>query len=512
MQISTKLNFVAKLIRVVFSYGNQSGISGEVLIRRNESPAIRPLCHFREGSIMLTHLEVNGFKNLLDFKIDFGPFTCLAGLNGIGKSNVLDAIKFLSELASKDLINAARSIRDSGKDSGDIKDIFYSKGDERIDRIFIAAEMIVPLSVTDDFKRTANASSTYLRYEIEIGLVDDNDFGGQKIEILTEKLNYIIKSDAVEKLRFDMSAKEFRDKVVINTKKGTAFISTTGENDEKAINLHQDGGARGQSKKIPARITPRTVVSNTNSIESPTVLAAKREMMSWTFLSLEPSAMRQSNSFTDKRTVSPHGGFLASTLYKVIQRDQSAASKIIKMMSEIIQVSAIKVDVDQAREVYTIYLKERSGSFIPARSLSDGTLRFLALCIMSLDSDSSGLLCFEEPENGIHPARMEAMQKLLKDFAVDPKEPVSEDNPLRQVIIATHSPVLVKIQDGEDLIFADSVKYKDPFSKVTSTLRCKAIPDAWRTKSKNYETVSMGAMLDYLTLPSGSNFQFDFSE
>ncbi len=38
---------------------------------------------------MLTRLEVNGFKNLFGFAIDFGAFTCIAGQNGAGKSNIL---------------------------------------------------------------------------------------------------------------------------------------------------------------------------------------------------------------------------------------------------------------------------------------------------------------------------------------------------------------------------------------------------------------------------------------
>ena len=41
---------------------------------------------------MLTRLEVHGFKNLLDFELDLGPFNCIAGPNGVGKSNVFDAI------------------------------------------------------------------------------------------------------------------------------------------------------------------------------------------------------------------------------------------------------------------------------------------------------------------------------------------------------------------------------------------------------------------------------------
>jgi len=61
---------------------------------------------------MMTRLRVSGFKNLFDVDISFGPFTCIAGANGVGKSNVLDAIVFLSALADRPLIDAALSVRD----------------------------------------------------------------------------------------------------------------------------------------------------------------------------------------------------------------------------------------------------------------------------------------------------------------------------------------------------------------------------------------------------------------
>lgn len=52
---------------------------------------------------MLTRLKVSGFKNLDDVDIRLGPLTCIVGANGVGKSNLLDAIGFLSELAQKPL-------------------------------------------------------------------------------------------------------------------------------------------------------------------------------------------------------------------------------------------------------------------------------------------------------------------------------------------------------------------------------------------------------------------------
>ncbi len=76
---------------------------------------------------MLTRLKVTGFKNLVDVDIRFGPFTCIAGANGVGKSNLFDAIRFLSALADSPLIDAALSVRDEGERTADIRSLFHSK-------------------------------------------------------------------------------------------------------------------------------------------------------------------------------------------------------------------------------------------------------------------------------------------------------------------------------------------------------------------------------------------------
>ena len=67
---------------------------------------------------LLEILKVIGFKNLVDVDVYFGPFTCVAGVNAVGKSNLFDAIHFLSALADHSLIDAALSVRnESGKTS-----------------------------------------------------------------------------------------------------------------------------------------------------------------------------------------------------------------------------------------------------------------------------------------------------------------------------------------------------------------------------------------------------------
>ena len=457
---------------------------------------------------MLTKLEAHGFKNLLDFSVSLGPFNCIAGLNGVGKSNIFDAIRFLSLLSDKSIVEAALAVRDS--DSADPLDIFWTNGDYRASSLKLAVEMIVPLDIVDDFGRKARATSTFLRYEVELARDPEEEASGSLgLYLARETLSHINKGEAVNLLNFRLSAAQFRDQVVVNKRKGAGFISTQVVDDGVIeINLHQDGGSSGQPQKIPARNIPKTVVSNTNSAVWPTILAARREMQSWRFLALEPTAMRRSNRIHEEGSVGADGGRLAAALYKLYRRDQNVYSRIASRLSEIVPTSDVRVDVDQIRQLLTVEVKERSGAFLPARALSDGTLRFLALCIIQEDPDFKGLLCFEEPENGIHPAKMGAMLDLLKELAVDTSQSVGEDNPLRQILIATHSPVLVKLESPDDLIYADIVRVQGLDGKPASTIRCKSLRESWRCRSGS-DSIDKGSIIAYLTLPADTQISLD---
>ena len=119
---------------------------------------------------MLTRLQVNGFKNLVDVDVHFGPFTCIAGANGVGKSNLFDAIRFLSALADKSLLDAALSVRDEGGRSADVEGIFHRVGEHSDQEMSFVAELIVPAQGVDDLGQIANAAITFLRYELVLAL------------------------------------------------------------------------------------------------------------------------------------------------------------------------------------------------------------------------------------------------------------------------------------------------------------------------------------------------------
>jgi predicted ATPase len=138
---------------------------------------------------MLTRLRVSGFKNLVDIDISFGPFTCIAGANGVGKSNLLDAIVFLSALADRPLIDAALSVRDQGAKTGDIRGLFHNVGDHFDEEMTFEAEMIIPEKGADDLGQQAEASSTFVEYSVSLRYKrDDSARSLGSLELVKEEL------------------------------------------------------------------------------------------------------------------------------------------------------------------------------------------------------------------------------------------------------------------------------------------------------------------------------------
>jgi predicted ATPase len=468
---------------------------------------------------MLTRLEVKGFKNLYDIGIDFGPFTCIAGPNGVGKSNIFDTVQFLSALADYPLMEAAEVVRGSSSSRlANPSDLFWSLTDEGHKSIRFAAEMIVPREIDDDFGQEAKATTTFLRYELEIGY--EPPAGMERLGrlvLLYEALEHITQSEAPQHVRFPHSASRFRRKIVTGRRSGVAYISTNRADDDPVIVVHQDGGSRGKPRQASATRASATVVRTTSVKDEPTILAARREMQNWRRLSLEPSALRTEDRYTDPRFISADGRHLAAALYRIATHASDSGgfepdvyARVASRLRQLsgVNVDSINVDADDTRELLTLRLRERSGKQFPARSLSEGTLRFLALCVMHEDSSVGGLICMEEPENGIHPANVGPMVELVRDLAVDSKEEPGKDNPLRQVIINTHSPAVVQLVGKEDLLMA-STEVIESDGVERDALKLRPMRDSWRAKLPGAEPIGKADLIPYLTAPAGSQLTLE---
>ncbi|MDR3792762.1 MAG: AAA family ATPase [Terracidiphilus sp.] len=459
---------------------------------------------------MLTRLKVNGFKNLVGVDVQFGPFTCIAGANGVGKSNLFDAITFLSNLADKSLLDAALSVRDDGSHTGDLRSIFHCVGNKSSSEMTFEAELIIPQTGEDDLGQPAKATTTFLKYTLKLGYRADNRPSTGGIEILYEELNYITQRDAKNHLAFNHSS-DWRKSVVFGRRSGKGYITTASDGDQVVIKVHQDNKIQGRASRLPARTLPRTTLSVANSAESPTALLAKREMQSWKRLQLEPSRLRMPDAFTSPTVLSVDGAHLAANLYALAKspvlfpdhendnRGDLIYTEIANKLSGLIDdVKKVDVDVDEKRQLYTLVVTGRDNTRLTARSLSDGTLRFLALGILQMDPRVHGLICLEEPENGIHPERIPAMLRLLCDIASDVNEPASPENPLRQVIINTHSPAVVADAPDESVLMAEPISLVDSQGIRFTSIGLRPLANTWRANEPGYRPIALGNVLAYL--------------
>lgn len=463
---------------------------------------------------MLTRLHVSGFKNLVDVDISFGPFTCIAGVNGVGKSNLLDAIVFLSALADGPLLDAALSVRDQGAKTGDIRGLFHHVGDYFDEEMAFEAEMIIPQEGTDDLGQQAKASSTFVQYAVSLRYRRDESARALgSLELVKEELKHITLGEAIRHLPFDTS-RAWRNSVITNARRTPKYISTEGTGPDRVINVHQDGGSSGKPQKLRASNLPRTILSAANSAESPTATLVKREMQSWRLLQLEPSSLREPDSFTAPVELASDGGHLPAMLFHLAHASNGGTvdpsgvyAEVANRVSQLLDdVRSIYVDRDERRQLLTLYAKGRDGTAYPARALSDGTLRFLALAVLSIDPKLAGIICMEEPENGIHPERIPAMIQLLQDLTTDTqaKEISDGTSGLRQVIINTHSPSVVMQVPEDSLVMAEPAEIsRNGISFRALQLRC--LPGTWREKVGNRNPISRGKLLAYLNPVSRRN-------
>ena len=456
---------------------------------------------------MLTRLKVSGFKNLVDVDVPLGPFTCIAGANGTGKSNLFDAIQFLSALADHTLVDAAQLVRSEEGRTGDVRNLFYRIGNTDTTEMSLEAEMIISEGGTDDLGQPARATTTLLRYRVVLAYrVDDTLPSLGSLELIEERLEHLKLGDWGKHLKFADHRKDWRSSV-LKGKRAVPFISTRIQGGDRVIRVHQDGGNSARPQTILSKTAPRTVLSTINTAESPTALLARREMQSWKLLQLESSALREPDEFATPPGLGSDGSHLPATLYGLARSQKNTPTsqgkeiyaQVAAWLSELIDdVAAVRIDRDEQRELLTVEVIDHNGTVYPARSLSDGALRFLALSVLESDPQATRLICMEEPENSIHPSRIPLIIGLLQNIATDVTIPIGLDNPLRQVIVSTHSASVIQEIFDDTLLIAEFAE-DAPDSQQFNGVRFSWLSDTWRVAVlPEVPPVSKDQLLAYL--------------
>lgn len=437
---------------------------------------------------MLTRLEIDGFKSFDQFAVDLRPFTVVLGSNAAGKSNLFDAIRLLSLLATRDVAEAIKDMR------GEPLELFRTTAAGRSERIRLAVEVLVDPVVRDPWGSEVRLSHTRLRYELTLERREIRP-GVSRIHVASEAAHPILRKE--DQWSRDMQpSKAFRDGYLKYARQ-KPFLTTELASEGLSFSIHQDGKA---GRNRPASAAEATVLYSITNAEFPHLFALREEMRFWRLLQLDPALLRRPVPVTAPDVLSPDGANLAAVLAQLkaetasAERPQGVLSDIALELGQLIPgVTALDVGLDGASREYRFELTMRDGQAFSSRVVSDGTLRILALLTLLHDPRHRGLICFEEPENGVHPGRVRELVQRLRAMVTDPGLESGNDTPLSQLLLNSHSPVvLAALIDSQmhpvdgAVLFADTATLVDPVRHQLQR-RTRLRPVATAAQSKLFE-------------------------
>lgn len=418
---------------------------------------------------MLTRLEIDGFKTFENQIVDLTPFTAVIGSNAAGKSNLFDVIQLLSNLATRDVAEAVKDMR------GEPLELFRQTPSGRARQIRLAAEVLVDPMVRDPWGSEVKLTHTRMRYEVTLERREPRP-GIERIQVAHEAVFPILRKE-------DPWARAMRPTPAFRTvylryARSKPWLTTEDRAEGLTFDIHQDGK---QGRNRPASAAEATVLYSITNAEFPHLFALREEMRHWRLLQLDPALLRKPVPATASDVLNADGSNLAAVLAQLKAETQTSArpngvlSDIAAELNNLIPgVTRLHAELHDASREYRIELTMRDGLPFTSRVISDGTLRVLALLTLLHDPRHRGLICFEEPENGVHPARVKLLVQRLREMVSNPGSFAEEDEvaPLSQLLLNSHSPVVLSaLLDKErrpvegTILFADTSSISDPERK-----------------------------------------------
>jgi predicted ATPase len=347
---------------------------------------------------VLEKLTVRGFKSLASVEdVELPRLTVLFGPNAAGKSNLIDAIQVLSRLATSRTISDAISDPIRGYP---IEAFSFPAGG--------LARLLGQSAAAFELEATLRIEKERYRYRVRVRI---NPASG----------NLSVEDEHLAAL----------------TATGTAKGNPVIEKVDDQLRIHR--------KSKPARPRQEPVGLNHTLLSDPRLGGAeyravekcRAEISGWRTYYLDPRvAMRQPRPPAAVQDIGALGEHIAPFLYYLRGEDPKRFASVFRTLRTIVPaVEELNVDLDERRGTLDIRVRQ-NGVDYSSRVLSEGTLRVLALSALAANPWSGSLLAFEEPENGVHPRRLELIADLLIALCVEQE---------RQIFVTSHSPLLCGI-------------------------------------------------------------------
>lgn len=163
------------------------------------------------------------------------------------------------------------------------------------------------------------------------------------------------------------------------------------------------------------------------------------------------SPMRKTARVDDNEFLRPDGSNLAAFLFYLREAHPESYGLIQRAVQRVapffddFQLKPLRRKED---DIKLEWRHRNSDQYFDASSLSDGTLRFIALATLFLQPDKyrPSAILVDEPELGLHPYAIGMLASLIRQAAVE-----------TQVIVSTQSSLLLDHFDPDDVLIADRV-------------------------------------------------------
>jgi hypothetical protein len=362
---------------------------------------------------MLKRIRLKDFKSFVDEEVEVAPLTLLVGANASGKSNFLEALRFLQ--GTEFDMNLAEVLNGEDRPGPDPWPGLRGRAEE--------AARIGTLGFTIRSEWTAlerdsaESTKTYdVAHSISCRTKPYPELGAESLSRGDGKplFSGISRGSGFE-VCWEPENHPYKKVQIAWPDYSLLWLILGGTNSPRAYKV------------------PREVVDYAFSLSE--VLKKIR------FLEIRPNVMRGYG-----RRGAPLGddganlsGVLADLCSDPLQRTS--------LVGWIAELSAPEIegldflDIKELGDVMTMFI-EKGGKRISARSVSDGTLHFLGTLLALRTAEPGSVILIEDIEAGLHPTRI----RLLVEYL----ETVTRERQI-QVIATTHSPVVLQWLSDESL-------------------------------------------------------------
>ena len=359
--------------------------------------------------VNLRKVTIKNYKSIASCDVDLEPLTFLVGPNGSGKSNFLDALRFCADALRHSLDQAVR-------DRGGINEVRRRSAGSRPNHLAIRLKLEI-------------APSYVFHYYFEIGARSNGGYVVEREECIWRH------------------AEDDRKSGEFSVKNGLACSTI---------------------KNTPPAGPDRLFLVNMAGFNGPDLLY--RALSSMGFYSLNPERIRDLQSPDSGELLARDGGNLAAVLASLMRNDPERGARVLEFLRLVVPgITEVQSKALGPKE--TLEFTERSSPGEKSRrflasSVSDGTLRALAVIVALFQRSSSGgntipVVGIEEPEMALHPAAASVLFDCLHEASL-----------YRQVLVTSHSPDLLDRPDipVESILAVsaeDGKTFVGPVDKVT---------------------------------------------